>query len=221
RGSRRPALGELTAAGEVVWSGAGGLPGGAGWVVLAPAQAVALLLPPPAEITMTPVHDAILTVLGGGGGLFFRMLADRVATMLKDHDWRGLSDTAVAAAIWDLVWAGRLTNDTLAPLRTVVGTGRRVFEGGRRGRQAVPAARGPVAGAGPGGNGAARGPGVVPGGPPGAAASPGSVRVAGRPGRIGARRRGYGRPVGPAKTGPPPGARPSRPQPDRDAARTL
>ena len=84
-------LDELAAAGEIVWSGAGGLPGGDGWVVLAPAQAVPLLLPPPAEITMTPVHDAILAVLEGGGGLFFRMLADRVAGMLKDHDWRGLS----------------------------------------------------------------------------------------------------------------------------------
>ena len=39
------------------------------------------------------------------------MLADRVAGMLKDHDWRGLSDLAVAAAVSDLVWAGRLTND--------------------------------------------------------------------------------------------------------------
>ena len=33
-------------------------------------------------------------------------------------------DQAVAAAIWDLVWAGRLTNDTLAPLRTVLGARR-------------------------------------------------------------------------------------------------
>ena len=121
RGYQPAVLDELTAAGEIVWSGAGGLPGGDGWVVLAPAQAVPLLLPPPAEITMTPVHDAVLAVLEGGGGLFFRMLADRVAGMLRDHDWRGLSDMAVAAAIWDLVWAGRLTNDTLAPLRTVLG----------------------------------------------------------------------------------------------------
>src|SRR5215472_14102324 len=134
-------LDELTAAGEVVWAGAGGLPGSDGWVVLAPAPAAPLLLPPPVEITMTPVHDAVLEVLAGGGGLFFRMLADRVAGMLTDHDWRGLSDTAVAAAIWDLVWAGRLTNDTLAPLRTVLGSGRPVYEG-------IPA--GPSAGREPG-----------------------------------------------------------------------
>jgi ATP-dependent Lhr-like helicase len=196
-------LDELTAAGEVVWSGAGGLPGGDGWVVLAPAQAVPLLLPPPAEITMTPVHDAILTVLEGGGGLFFRMIADRVAAMLKDHDWRGLSDTAVAAAIWDLVWAGRLTNDTLAPLRTVLGTGRPVFDGVPPGRQAVPSAGDPVTGAGLPVNGHGRGAGPPPGGQAGGAALPGSMRVAGRAGRIGARRRGYGRPVVPTRTGPP------------------
>ena len=113
-------LDELTAAGEVVWAGAGGLPSSDGWVVLTPAPAAPLLLPPPVEISMTPVHEAVLTVLEGGGGLFFRMIADRVAGMLRDHDWRGLSDAAVAAAVWDLVWAGRLTNDTLAPLRTVL-----------------------------------------------------------------------------------------------------
>ena len=201
-------LDELTAAGEIVWSGAGGLPGGDGWVVLAPAQAVPLLLPPPAEITMTPVHDAVLAVLEGGGGLFFRMLADRVAGMLKDHDWRGLSDMAVAAAIWDLAWAGRLTNDTLAPLRTVLGTGRPVFEGVPPGRQAIPAAPGPLAGAGSGVNGGANGVGHGAAGQGtaglgGAGVVPVSMRMAGRSGRMGARRRGYGRPVVPTRTGPP------------------
>ena len=42
----------------------------------------------------------------------------------------GLTDQTLAAAIWDLVWAGRLTNDTLAPLRTVLGTGRPVADAG-------------------------------------------------------------------------------------------
>ena len=37
---------------------------------------------------------------------------------------RGPGDRAIIAAIWDLVWAGRLTNDTLAPLRTLLGAGR-------------------------------------------------------------------------------------------------
>src|SRR6202034_3070202 len=71
-------LDELTAAGEVVWSGAGALPGGDGWIVLAPAAAAPLLLPETTEITFTPVHEAVLAALDGGGALFFRAIADRV-----------------------------------------------------------------------------------------------------------------------------------------------
>ncbi len=99
-------LDELTAAGEVVWAGAGGLPGGDGWVVLAPADTAPLLLPEPAEISMTPLHEAVLGALDGGGGLFFRMLADRAAGLLPEGSRRDASDAAVAAAVWDLVWAG-------------------------------------------------------------------------------------------------------------------
>ncbi|HEX9032674.1 MAG TPA: DEAD/DEAH box helicase [Streptosporangiaceae bacterium] len=133
-------LDELTAAGDVLWTGAGALPGGDGWLVLAPADSAALLLPPPGEITMTAVHEAMLSVLAGGGALFFRGLADRVADLVTADAGSGpgagdgsaagraralkqVTDQAVAAAIWDLVWAGFLTNDTLAPLRTVLGTG--------------------------------------------------------------------------------------------------
>jgi ATP-dependent Lhr-like helicase len=105
-------LDELTSAGEVVWSGAGTLPGGDGWLVLAPADTAQLLLPDPADITMTPLHSAVLEALEHGGGLFFRMLSDRVGST---------NDTELATAIWDLVWAGRLTNDTLAPLRITLG----------------------------------------------------------------------------------------------------
>jgi ATP-dependent helicase Lhr and Lhr-like helicase len=120
-------LDELTAAGEVVWSGAGALPGGDGWIVLAPAGAAPLLLPEPAEITMTAVHEAVLAALDGGGALFFRAIADRVAASLAAEPGRGAStDRDVASAVWDLVWSGRLTNDTLAPLRTVLATGRAV-----------------------------------------------------------------------------------------------
>jgi ATP-dependent Lhr-like helicase len=129
-------LDELTAAGDVLWAGAGSLPGGDGYLVLAPADTAPLLLPPPGEITMTPVHDALLEVLAGGGGLFFRALADRVTAAAgpgadprqtaadRTRALKTVSDQSVAAAIWDLVWAGRLTNDTLAPLRTVLGSGR-------------------------------------------------------------------------------------------------
>jgi hypothetical protein len=83
---------------------------------------------------MTPVHDAVLAALDGGGALFFRALGDRVAAELRGGGATaaalGLTDQTLAAAIWDLVWAGRLTNDTLAPLRTVLGTGRPVADAG-------------------------------------------------------------------------------------------
>ena len=122
-------LDELTSAGEIVWSGAGALPGGDGWLVLAPADGASLLLPEPAEVSMTPLHSAVLEALSGGGALFFRMLSDRVGTLL---DGPLPTDAEVADAIWDLVWAGRLTNDTLGPLRLLL-------NGGQQRRAAAPA----------------------------------------------------------------------------------
>ena len=124
-------LDELTAAGEVVWAGAGALPGSDGWLILAPAASAPLLLPEPGEITMTPVHEGVLAALDGGGALFFRAIADRVAAGLSAQSSKALAatDRDVASAIWDLVWAGQLTNDTLAPLRTVLGAGRPVAPG--------------------------------------------------------------------------------------------
>ncbi len=135
-------LDELTSAGEIVWSGAGALPGGDGWLVLAPADSAPLLLPEPAEVSMTPLHSAVLEALSGGGALFFRMLSDRVGTLCSGSGLDGPlpaalppTDGEVADAIWDLVWAGRLTNDTLGPLRLLLGGGQR--------RAAAPAATAP------------------------------------------------------------------------------
>ena len=125
-------LDELTSAGEIVWSGAGALPGGDGWLVLAPADGAPLLLPEPVEVSMTPLHLAVLEALSGGGALFFRMLSDRVVTLLGAQL---PTDSEVVDAIWDLVWAGLLTNDTLAPLRVLLGSQPR--------RAAAPAAAAP------------------------------------------------------------------------------
>ncbi|MFG1759211.1 ATP-dependent helicase [Micromonospora echinofusca] len=121
-------LDELCASGEVLWAGSGAISGGDGWVTLAYADVAPLLLPPPDEaLTRTPLHDAVLDALGDGQALFFRSLSDRVAST---------DDAALTAVVWDLVWAGHLTNDTLAPLRAALGGG-----GAHRSRATAPRTR--------------------------------------------------------------------------------
>jgi ATP-dependent Lhr-like helicase len=54
-------------------------------------------------------------------------------------------DTVLAAALWDLVWSGRVTGDTLAPLRSTLGTGRPAHRPAttRRRRAVLPTRSGP------------------------------------------------------------------------------
>ncbi|HET8583392.1 MAG TPA: ATP-dependent helicase [Jatrophihabitans sp.] len=114
----RPALlDELTLAGEVVWAGAGTLAGNDGWVALAPAELAPLVLPPPV-VPDDPVALAVRDALAGDEAVFFRALVERVGEVATDD--------VVARAVWELVWAGLLTNDTLAPVRALLdATGRR------------------------------------------------------------------------------------------------
>ncbi|MFC3505147.1 DEAD/DEAH box helicase [Micromonospora krabiensis] len=121
-------LDELCASGELVWAGSGAISGGDGWVTLAYADAAPLLLAPPDEaLAVTPLHEAVLDALADGQALFFRPLSDRIGST---------DDAALSSAIWDLVWAGHLTNDTLAPLRAVLGAG-----GAHRSRPSAPRTR--------------------------------------------------------------------------------
>ena len=119
-------LDELTSAGEVLWAGAGGLPGGDGWISLVPADLAPLLLPEPLE-----VPD------GGRARSSSSSPAGRRCSSAGLSDLVGATDdTAMADLVWDLVWAGVLTNDTLAPLRTRLGGG-----GTHRSKPAAPRAR--------------------------------------------------------------------------------
>jgi ATP-dependent Lhr-like helicase len=123
-------LDELTAAGEVTWCGCGPLAGGDGWIAVAPTDVADLLLPDIEEaVPETPLHGAVLSAMTGatpssqnygGGALFFRQLADRAAAMLLDGGAAAPDDGDIVGALWDLVWAGLVTNDTLAPLRALV-----------------------------------------------------------------------------------------------------
>ena len=103
-------LDELTATGEVLWAGHGGLPGSDGWVSLHLADTAHLTLPDEGELELTELHEAVLDALAGGGAYFFRQLAGTVGTS---------DDKALSSALWDLAWSGRVGNDTLAPLRAM------------------------------------------------------------------------------------------------------
>ncbi|MCF3964002.1 ATP-dependent helicase [Streptomyces fuscigenes] len=130
-------LDELTTTGEVVWAGAGALPGKDGWVSLYPADNAPVLLPPPHPLELTALHESVLTALNGGYGLFFRQIAQQVrATTHPDA-----TDPQLADAVWDLAWSGRLTNDTAAPLRALLGSGRTAGSTAHRARKSVPRGR--------------------------------------------------------------------------------
>jgi len=109
-------LDELTARGEVIWRGHSSLPGDDGWVSLHLAETAHLTLAAPSEeVDLTDLHHEVLEALAGGGAYFFRTLSDAVA---------GTDDAALTSVLWDLTWAGRVSNDTLAPLRSLLAGGR-------------------------------------------------------------------------------------------------
>ncbi|MBB4967693.1 ATP-dependent Lhr-like helicase [Saccharothrix violaceirubra] len=127
-------LDELTASGEVTWTGCGALAGGDGWIALAPTDVADLLLPDlvPEAVPESSLHTAVVEALAGGA-LFFRQVVDRVSL----HG--PTTDAEVVGALWDLVWAGVVTNDTLGPLRAVVaggGTAHKPRRSAPRGRYA-------------------------------------------------------------------------------------
>ena len=140
-------LDELTAAGEVLWAGHAPLSGTDGWVSLHLADQAPLTLPEPEPTAPSQapsrapsqlpseVHRTILDTLAAGGGWFFRQLADS----LRPADGPPPDDRALVAALWDLVWAGRVSNDTLAPLRALTGSGRAAHRTRRRPPRARPA----------------------------------------------------------------------------------
>jgi ATP-dependent Lhr-like helicase len=108
-------LDELTVTGEVFWSGAGSLAGSDGWVSLHLADTAQVTLaaaPTDDALETTELQREILVSMAGGGAYFFRQLASAVGST---------DDAELTTAIWDLVWAGLITNDTFSPLRSFLG----------------------------------------------------------------------------------------------------
>ena len=115
-------LDELTAAGEVVWSGHGTISGRDGWIALHPGDAVPLTIDEGSDVT-DPLDGRVIEALEPGGAFFASQIADMIRARLTADEAAEVSETAVTEALWRLVWAGRATNDTFAPVRQLLSGG--------------------------------------------------------------------------------------------------
>jgi ATP-dependent Lhr-like helicase len=116
---------QLCGSGELVWVGAGSLGRRSGRVALYFREDARWLGPPAVkgERPSEPVHDSIRERLRRGAAFWTDLLAD-----LSE-----VEPVELQEALWDLVWAGELTNDAFAPLRAPRLTlARREREAGRR-----------------------------------------------------------------------------------------
>lgn len=192
-------LDELMASGRVFFTGAGQLGGGSaqksdGWIRLHLSESSSLTL---GELTMGEdypeqllraenpelwealqapgtLEHAIYEALAHGG-LFVPALRERVAQLMSAAAPAGqvvtFPDAAeVSAALWRLVWAGAVTNDSFAPVRAMLAGVRsahptpaapaRLSRVGRRGAGRIAAARASMGNGLAGGYGAATGRGL-------------------------------------------------------------
>ncbi|MGZ4198174.1 MAG: DEAD/DEAH box helicase [Solirubrobacteraceae bacterium] len=102
---------QLCSGGEIVWIGAGALGRSSGRVALYFREDLAELGPPqlrgaPAGKTDLAQHAALRDRLAAGACFFTDLLVDVE-----------LAPEELQEALWDLVWAGEVTNDAFAPLR--------------------------------------------------------------------------------------------------------
>ena len=108
-------LDELVSMGEVVWVGRGSLGQQDGRVAVYLRSEAARLLP---DVIDAPDGDLHLRLRD--------QLARRPSFFTELYAAAGGGDTdAVLDALWDMVWAGEVTNDTFAPLRAIGGGSRR------------------------------------------------------------------------------------------------
>jgi ATP-dependent Lhr-like helicase len=109
-------LDELCGTGEVVWIGRGPLGSDDGRVSLYLREQAPALAPAPVkphdEEWWSPVHARLFDHLEARGASFWPALYQAAG---------GGDERTVADALWDLVWAGVVTNDSMAPLRAFLG----------------------------------------------------------------------------------------------------
>ncbi len=124
-------LDQLGATGELLWIGCGRLGASDGRVALYDRDRLALAPGEPRDgeaAELTAEQRAIVDALAARGASF----------QVELESASGLAGDALTRALWDLVWAGLVTNDTFAPLRSRAARGkpgappRRPRPGGRR-----------------------------------------------------------------------------------------
>ena len=111
-------LDELCAAGEVVWVGAGPIGRDDGRVLFylrGSALARSAPVVPADDRPSDEEHERLREVLAGGGARFFRDLAPPAGSGGNHRT----DDRTTLDALWDLVWAGEVTNDAFAPVRSL------------------------------------------------------------------------------------------------------
>lgn len=135
-------LDELCASGEVVWAGSGPIGSDDGWVSLFLAESVDLLIKGSTETEISATAQKIREALSERGAMFFRQIAAEISSS---------DDEELLRALWELVWLGSITNDTMTPLRAISrGLKQRTSATPIRSRRRprLPARTGPSAGAG-------------------------------------------------------------------------
>jgi len=115
-GAYSPAwLDQLCAGGEGVWVGAGSLGRSSGRMALYFRDDLPFLGPPSVkggEPPSEPLHHAVRERLTHGASFWADLLAD-----VTEVGGSSVDPAELQEALWDLVWAGEVTNDAFAPLR--------------------------------------------------------------------------------------------------------
>jgi len=119
-GFRADMLDMLAASGTVVWVGRGAAGARDGRVALYLRRRVAELLEIDDYEAASPLHAAILDGLQTSGASFLLEIESGVTAAGIETPMRELTE-----ALWDLVWAGQVTNDTFGPLRELGSRGPR------------------------------------------------------------------------------------------------
>lgn len=110
-------LDQLMASGEVVWAGRGSLGPKNGRIALYFRDTYPLLRIEAEHRPTSETHERIRSHLRKRGASFFSTIYQAAG---------GGDPAAVLDSLWDLVWAGEVTNDTMAPLRAILaGSARR------------------------------------------------------------------------------------------------